>query len=206
MEKKDIDWETLLNFNYDNSDIDLNDLEIYKNDKQLDIYEKDYKALVSIESILKNKCYYQTKYFIIMKHLINMDDFYLTLENIPNNKFEESVKTKSFSSSKSKNSSKIFISSGNEVKKDLNTFKLGYTKQLLNIFENEKMTLKEFEEYAKRNLYLMFLMIKKNNYVIYNPKKRDINILSSFLGKYSEKKESYNNVKKDCEIDVVINP
>ncbi len=32
------------------------------------------------------------------------------------------------------------------------------------------MTEKEFEEYVKRTLYLMFLMTKKDNYIIYNPK------------------------------------
>ena len=205
MEQKDIDWETLLNFNYDkneDSDIDLNDLEIYKKDEELSIYEKDYKSLVSADSILKNKSYYQIKYSIIAKHLINMDDFYLILENIQNKTVE---KSNSLSSIQSENKSKISISSGSEIKNDLNNFKLGYTKKLLDIFENEKMTGTEFEEYARRTLYLMFLMIRKSDYVIYNPKKIILNRLTYFINKYSEKKESFTFVKKESEIDVIIN-
>ena len=201
MAKKDTDWETLLNFDDDKDEIintDLNDQKIYEKDnKQLAIYEKDYKNLFSAESILKDKSYYQSKYYIITKHLINMDDYYLALENIQNKLFGEPVASESISSSNSKSSSKI--SNGKEIGKDLNTFKLGNTNKLLDIFENENMTKKEFGEYVRRTLYLMFLMINKENYVIYYPKKISLNKLSLFIKKYFERDdyESYENKENE---------
>ena len=204
MKDKSIDWEELLNFNDDKSDnqnIDLIDLEINKNDKQLSIYQNDYQKLVSIETILKNKSYYQTKYLIITKHLINMDDYYLSLEKKMDETFGNSNRANSMNSSQNSNKSKKI----SKTKEDLNILKLGYTKKLLEIYENEKMTGKEFEEYARRTLYLMFLMIRKSDYVIYNPKKIILSKLSSYINKYSEKKESCTFVKNESEIDVIIN-
>ena len=201
MKDKSIDWEELLNFNDDKSDnqnIDLIDLEINKNDKQLSIYQNDYQKLVSIETILKNKSYYQTKYLIITKHLINMDDYYLSLEKKMDETFGNSNRANSMNSSQNSNKSKKI----SKTKEDLNILKLGYTKKLLEIYENEKMTGKEFEEYAKRTLYLMFLMIKKDNYIIYNPKSVNLKGLDQYLMSYEKNKKF--NIER-CEIDIIIN-
>ena len=86
-----------------------------------------------------------------------------------------------------------------EIKKDLNELKLGYTKKQLEIFENEKMTGNEFEEYARRTLYLMILMIKKDNYMINNPKRASLNALNQFY----KSKDKF--TKDTCQIDVIIN-
>ena len=43
------------------------------------------------------------------------------------------------------------------------------------------MTENEFEEYARRTLYLMFLMIKKDYYKILNPKKANLKGLELYL-------------------------
>ena len=201
MKDKSIDWEELLNFNDDKSDnqnIDLIDLEINKNDKQLSIYQNDYQKLVSIETILKNKSYYQTKYLIITKHLINMDDYYLSLEKKMDETFGNSNRANSMNSSQNSNKSKKI----SKTKEDLNILKLGYTKKLLEMYENEKMTGKEFEEYAKRTLYLMFLMIKKDNYIIYNPKSVNLKGLDQYLMSYEKNKKF--NIER-CEIDIIIN-
>jgi hypothetical protein len=202
MEDKSIDWEELLNFNDDKSDnqnIDLIDLEINKNEKQLPIYQNDYQKLVSIESILKSKSYYQTKYLIITKHLINMDDYYLSLEKKMDETFGNSNKSNSMNSSQNSNKSKNI----SKTKEDLNILKLGYTKKLLEIYENEKMTGKEFEEYAKRTLYLMFLMIKKDNYIIYNPKSVNLKGLDQYLMSFDKNIKKFNIER--CEIDIIIN-
>ena len=122
MKDKSIDWEELLNFNDDKSDnqnIDLIDLEINKNDKQLSIYQNDYQKLVSIETILKNKSYYQTKYLIITKHLINMDDYYLSLEKKMDETFGNSNRANSMNSSQNSNKSKKI----SKKKKNLNILK-----------------------------------------------------------------------------------
>ncbi len=202
MKDKSIEWEELLNFNDDKSDnqnIDLIDLEINKNDKQLSIYQNDYQKFVSIESNLKSKSYYQTKYLIITKHLINMDDYYLSLEKKMDETFGNSNKSNSMNSSQNSNKSKNI----SKTKEDLNILKLGYTKKLLEIYENEKMTGKEFEEYAKRTLYLMFLMIKKDNYIIYNPKSVNLKGLDQYLMSCEKEIKMFNLERS--EIDIIIN-
>jgi len=61
------------------------------------------------------------------------------------------------------------------------------------------MTGHEFEEFARRTLYLMILMIKKDNYMINNPKKASLNALNQI----SKSKDKF--TEDTCEIDVIIN-
>ena len=148
MKNNNQDWETLLKFLDDNDLIESNfiddDLSKYKFDHQSQFYNyyKDYKKLISIDSLLKSKAYYQQKYLIIAKHLVEMDDYYLSFEK-NNFKYSEnsagtSFLSKSISTNKSKTKSNRNKSTGSQIKTDLNEFKLGYTKTLLEIFENEK--------------------------------------------------------------------
>jgi len=135
MDNKIIDWEELLDFNDEEEtpkNIEIYPLETMYQDKQFEIYKNDYNKLVSIESILKNKSYYQSKYAIIARHIINMDDYNVILQRIINETFEESISSKSIhlvniqNISETKNKQK---NSESEIKKDLNEFKLGYTKK-----------------------------------------------------------------------------
>ena len=211
------DWESLLEFNFDDENLLKESNNIIAFDphineiNQFDAYSNDYKKLISVESILKDKSYYEVKYSIITRHLINMDDYYLILkqnqinyeENFTNSQLSSS--NISLNKSKSKSKSKISCISGERTIKDLNEFKLGYTKKLLQIFENEKMTGKEFEEYARRTLYLMFLMIKKDNYKILNPKNANLKSLDNFLQKYFMNNKIILFKEDTCEIDIIIN-
>ena len=206
------DWESLLEFNFNDENLlkeNNNIIVLYSHineNNQFDIYYNDYKKLISVESILKDKSYYKLKYSIITRHLINMDDYYLNLEQNQIDDEENFTNSQlSFSLNKSKSKSKINSISGEYTIKDLNELKLGYTKKLLQIFENEKMTGKEFEEYARRTLYLMFLMIKKDKYKILNPKKANLKGLGIFLQKYFIN-DNISLFKEDtCEIDIIIN-
>ena len=213
----ELDWESLLEFNFDDENLlkESNNIIAFvphiNENNQFDAYSNDYKKLISVESILKDKSYYEVKYSIITRHLINMDDYYLILkqnqinyeENFTNSQLSSS--NISLNKSKSKSKSKISCISGERTIKDLNEFKLGYTKKLLQIFENEKMTGKEFEEYARRTLYLMFLMIKKDNYKILNPKNANLKILDNFLQKYFMNNKIILFKEDTCEIDIIIN-
>ena len=69
---------------------------------------------------MKSKFYYQTKYLIITKHLINMDDYYLSLENKMDETFGNSNKSQSMNFSKISNKSKNTNIS--KIKADLNSF------------------------------------------------------------------------------------
>ena len=218
MDNKIIDWEKLLDFNDEEAskNIEIYPLETIYEDKQFEIYKNDYNKLVSVESLLKSKSYYQTKYAIIAKHIISMDDYNVILQKINNETFEESILSKSIhlidtqniseNENKEKNNESEIKKDLNElkldeseIKKDLNELKLGYTKKQLEIFENEKMTGHEFEEFARRTLYLMILMIKRDNYMINNPKRASLNALNQF----SKSKDKF--TKDTCEIDVIIN-
>ena len=207
------EWESLLEFNFNNEDFlkENNNIVVLSpdnnKDKQFDIYYKDYKKLISVESILKDKSYYELKFSIITRHLIHMDDYYLILKqeqiDYEENSTNSQLSLSKISSNKSK--SKINNISGEYTIKDLNELKLGYTKKLLQIFENEKMTGKEFEEYARRTLYLMLLMIKKDNYKILNPKKANLKGLGMFLQKYFINDKNSLFKEDTCEIDIIIN-
>ena len=65
------------------------------------------------------------------------------------------------------------------------------------------MTEKEFEEYAKRTLYLMFLMTKKDNYIIYNPKSVNLKGLDQYLMSWEKEIKMFN--LESYEINIVIN-
>ena len=207
------EWESLLEFNFNNEDFlkENNNIVVLSpdnnEDKQFDIYYKDYKKLISVESILKDKSYYELKFSIITRHLIHMDDYYLILKqeqiDYEENSTNSQLSLSKISSNKSK--SKINNISGEYTIKDLNELKLGYTKKLLQIFENEKMTGKEFEEYARRTLYLMLLMIKKDNYKILNPKNANLKGLGMFLQKYFINDKNSLFKEDTCEIDIIIN-
>ena len=205
MDNKIIDWEELLDFNDEKEapkNIEIYPIEAKYEDKQFEIYKNDYNKLVSVESILKSKSYYQTKYAIIAKHIINMDDYNVILQRVINENFEESNLSESINLIDIQNISEKENKENNnesEIKKDLNELKLGYTKKQLEIFENEKMTGNEFEEYARRTLYLMILMIKKDNYMINNPKRASLNALNQFY----KSKDKF--TKDTCQIDVIIN-
>ena len=98
MDNKIIDWEELLDFNDEKEEpknIEIYPLEAIYEDKQFEIYKNDYNKLVSVESIIKSKSYYQTKYAIIAKHIINMDDYNVILQRISKESFEESILSKS---------------------------------------------------------------------------------------------------------------
>ena len=214
---KESEWDSLLEFNFNDENLlnENNNIIVLNPDNnkgeaiKFDTYYNDYKKLISVESILKDKSYYEVKYSIITRHLINMDDYYL----IPNQNqidYEENSTNSPLSSSKislnkSKSKSKISNISGEHTKQDLNELKLGYTKKVLQIFENEKMTGKEFKEYARRTLYLMFLMIKKDNYKILNPKKANLKGLDKFLQTFFINDKNRLFKEDTCEIDIIIN-
>ena len=141
----ELDWESLLEFNFDDENLlkESNNIIAFdphiNENNQFDAYSNDYKKLISVESILKDKSYYEVKYSIITRHLINMDDYYLILKQNQIN-YEENFTNSQLSSSnislnrsKSKSKSKISCISGERTIKDLNEFKLGYTKKLLQI-------------------------------------------------------------------------
>ena len=65
------------------------------------------------------------------------------------------------------------------------------------------MTEKEFEEYAKRTLYLMFLITKKDNYIIYNPKSVNLKGLDQYLMSWEKEIKMFN--LESYEINIVIN-
>jgi len=209
------EWESLLEFNFNDEDLlkENNNIIVLSPDNnvdnQFDTFYNDYKKLISVESILKDKSYYGVKFSIIAKHLINMDDYYLILKqnqiDYEENSTNSQLSVSKVSLNKSKSKPKINNISGEFTIKDLNELKLGYTKQLLQIFENEKMTGKEFEEYARRTLYLMLLMIKKDNYKILNPKKANLKGLGIFSQTYFNNDKNSLFKEDQCEIDIIIN-
>lgn len=156
-----------------NSDRD----EKQKNEKQ------SFPNLISIERILKDKFYYLNKWIIIIKHLVNLDDYYLALEEIIKKK-EDANSSASVSILKYNKNRKDKSMNNSKLKNELNEFKFKYAFNSLSIFENEKMSGSEFENYVRRTIYLILILIKKDNYKIYNPKKVPLKIIEMFYEKY----------------------
>ena len=255
IEEKENSWDILLE--------DISSEDIPKDEKQpyfLNLeglflkYFTDYCNISYLEDIKENDVYLINKWKLIFFHCIELDEYFLKLDqkNFQNkNKFNKkgqskehnsfdyqaknnlslnrSVPKKNKSESIKKNDSNSKdINSGqpsnsksaennnssnteieNEILKqelhsNLSEFKLKEAKQSLQIYENEKIGGKEFEDKCRRILNLMLIFIKRDNYKLLNPKKIAIqNFIKLLKIKEIEKTEL---TKSDTfEIDVVIN-
>jgi len=121
----------------------------------------------------------------------------------------DSSKLYNYSSQKYTNSSYNDWSSLSENKKEnetkkMDSYKLKFFKQKLNLEEEENLSGIAYEEYAKKCLKLMLILLIKNYPIFNNPKKVDIKKLTQFyqLNSYT------NKIKNDNTIDLneIVNP
>ena len=91
----------------------------------------------------------------------------------------------------------------NETKK-MDSYKLKFFKQKLNLEEEENLSGIAYEEYAKKCLKLMLILLIKNYPIFNNPKKVDIKKLTQFyqLNSYANKIKSDNTI----DLNEIVNP
>ena len=121
----------------------------------------------------------------------------------------DSNKLYNYSSQKYINSSSNDWSSLSENKKEnetkkMDSYKLKFFKQKLNLEEEENLSGIAYEEYAKKCLKLMLILIIKNYPIFNNPKKVDIKKLTQFY----QLNCLANKIKSDNTIDLneIVNP
>ena len=123
----------------------------------------------------------------------------------------DSSKLYNYSSQKYTNSSYNDWSSLSENKKEnetkiMDSYKLKFLffKQKLNLEEEENLSGIAYEEYAKKCLKLMLILLIKNYPIFNNPKKVDINKLTQFY----QLNINANKIKSDNTIDLneIVNP
>ena len=121
----------------------------------------------------------------------------------------DSSKLYNYSSQKYTNSSYNEWSSLSEDMKEketkiMDSYKLKFFKQKLNLEEEENLSGIAYEEYAKKCLKLMLILLIKNYPIFNNPKKVDINKLTQFY----QLNINANKIKSDNTIDLneIVNP
>jgi hypothetical protein len=121
----------------------------------------------------------------------------------------DSNKLYNYSSQKYINSSSNDWSSLSENKKEnetkiMDSYKLKFFKQKLNLEEEENLSGIAYEEYAKKCLKLMLILIIKNYPIFNNPKRVDIKKLTQFY----QLNCLANKIKSDNTIDLneIVNP
>ena len=184
------DWNRLFNIINDENE-NFNQANEFTLPEENDI--DGYPTLISIEKILKNHSYYLNKWLIIVRHVINLDDYNFEVKK-KKEKFLDSI-SKSNLSNKNKNKKEMKDINESKLQTELNEFKFRYMKNCLGIYENEKMDGLEFESYVKRTIYLILILLKKDNYIIYNPKKFPFNLFTHYCESLRKKPEEINNSK-----------
>ena len=121
----------------------------------------------------------------------------------------DSSKLYNYSSQKYTNSSYNDWSSLSENKKEnetkiMDSYKLKFFKQKLNLEEEENLSGIAYEEYAKKCLKLMLILLLKKYPIFNNPKKVNINKLTRFyqLNSYANKIKSDNTI----DLNEIVNP
>ena len=121
----------------------------------------------------------------------------------------DSSKLYNYSSQKYTNSSYNDWSSLSENKKEnetkiMDSYKLKFFKQKLNLEEEENLSGIAYEEYAKKCLKLMLILLIKNYPIFNNPKKIDIKKITQFyqLNSYANKIKSDNTI----DLNEIVNP
>ena len=150
---------------------------------------------------------------------VKFDDFEEKSKTIDNNSSSsnslsellsmDSSKLYNYSSQKYTNSSYNEWSSLSEDMKEketkiMDSYKLKFFKQKLNLEEEENLSGIAYEEYAKKCLKLMLILLIKNYPIFNNPKKVDINKLTQFY----QLNINANKIKSDNTIDLneIVNP
>ena len=192
-----------------------------------------WEILVSKDKINKGKSKKEEKFYEIEpkkeKEIKKIEDY--KDENVKFDDFEEKNKTidsnssssnrlsellsidssklYNYSSQKYTNSSYNDWSSLSENKKEnetkiMDSYKLKFFKQKLNLEEEENLSGIAYEEYAKKCLKLMLILLIKNYPIFNNPKKVDINKLTQFY----QLNIIANKIKSDNTIDLneIVNP
>ena len=192
-----------------------------------------WEILVSKDKINKGKSKKEEKFYEIEpkkeKEIKKIEDY--KDENVKFDDFEEKNKTidsnssssnrlsellsidssklYNYSSQKYTNSSYNDWSSLSENKKEnetkiMDSYKLKFFKQKLNFEEEENLSGNAYEEYAKKCLKLMLILLLKKYPIFNNPKKVNINKLTRFyqLNSYANKIKSDNTI----DLNEIVNP
>ena len=192
-----------------------------------------WEILVSKDKINKGKSKKEEKFYEIEpkkeKEIKKIEDY--KDENVKFDDFEEKNKTidsnssssnrlsellsidssklYNYSSQKYTNSSYNDWSSLSENKKEnetkiMDSYKLKFFKQKLNLEEEENLSGIAYEEYAKKCLKLMLILLLKKYPIFNNPKKVNINKLTRFyqLNSYANKIKSDNTI----DLNEIVNP
>ena len=206
---------------------DFPSLKAKSNNKEIFNFENDkstiddYASLVTIKTLKQKPEYYLAKWNVLMKSLINFDDYFYFFgkkkiniqapEHLSkkNKKKKKNISISGSSSgiilgelslTKSKDSKISNPPISEDIQsKEMNEFKLQYLKKNIDInFDN--IDGKGYEYYVKRTIFAMFILIKLYNFEILNPKDVLYNKLMSI-----SKIEKIENLNDTFEMDMVIN-
>ena len=167
-------------------------------DKESKTTIDDYASLVNINLLKQDPKYYYTKWSIIIKHLIDLDDYFLyfaknevipesemTISEITQSEDTKDEKSGAKKKKKKKDNSSSSTSNINNMSvenikpstlinkdnqtKEINEFKLHYIRKKIQDLNFDIMDEISYELYVKRTIFLMLLILKIDDYQFLHP-------------------------------------